>query len=137
MPPTGQCENYVVVTLSNWHKIAHATAERLLQQIYESVCNNSDGATYWLQEVTLVLQLSLDLHKMFTFSCAIDSVDRDEQLACKVQRRLTDAGSEVFVLAAVWKCVQCGDVRLVIDRSLPDRSLPDRNKLQRACARAR
>ena len=137
MPPTDQCENYVVVTLSNWHKIAHATAERLLQQIYESVCNNSDGATYWQQEVTLVLQLSLDLHKMFTFSCAIDSVDRDEQLACKVQRRLTDAGSEVFVLAAVWKRVQCGDVRLVIDRSLPDRSLPDRNMLQRACARAR
>ena len=38
---------------------------------------------------------------MFSFSCAIDSVDRDEKLACKVQRHLTDAGSEVFVLAAV------------------------------------
>ena len=53
------------------------------------------------QEVTLVLQLSLDLHKMFTYSCAIDSVDRNEQLAGKVQLRVTDAGSEVFVLAAV------------------------------------
>ena len=74
---------------------------------------------------------------MITYSFAIDSVDRNEQLAGKVQRRVTDAGSEVFVLAAVWKRVQCGDVRLVIDRSLPDRSLPDRNMLQRACARAR
>ena len=126
-----------MVTLSKWHKIAHATSEHLLQQIYESVCNISDGATYWQQEVTLVLQLSLDLHTIFTFSCAIDSVDRNEQLAGKVKRRVTDAGSEVFVLAAVWKRVQCGDVRLVIDRSLPDCSLPDRNMLQRACARAR
>ena len=81
----------------------------------------------------------------------MDSVDRNEQLAGKVQCRVTEAGSEafvpaavyntfagseVFVLAAVWKRVQCGDVRLVIDRSLPDCSLPDRNMLQRACARA-
>ena len=126
-----------MVTLSNWHKITHATSERLLEQIYESVCNISDGATYWQQEVTLVLQLSLDLNQIFTFSCAIDSVDRDEQLACKDRRPVTDAGSEVFVLAAEPKRVQRGDVRLVIDRSLPDRSLPDRNMLQRACARAR
>ena len=35
---------------------------------------------------------------MFTYSCAIDSVDRNEQLAGKVKLRVTDAGSEVFVL---------------------------------------
>ena len=126
-----------MVILSNWHKIAHATSERLLEQIHESVCNISDGATYWQQGVTLVLQISLDLHKFFTFSCAIDSVDRDEQLAGKDRRPVTDSGSEAFVPAAVWKLVQRRDVRLVIDRSLPDRSLPDRNMLQRACARAR
>ena len=64
----------------------------------------------------------------FTFSCAIDSVDRNEQLAGKDWRRVTEAGSEGFLLAAVPKRVQRGDVRLVIDRSLPDRSLPDRNQ---------
>ena len=123
--------------MSNWHKITHATSERLLEQIYESVCNIIDGATYWQQEVTSVLQLSFDLHKIFTFSCAIDSVDRNEQLAGKDWRRVTEAGSEGFLLAAVPKRVQRGDVRLVIDRSLPDRSLPDRNRLRLACARAR
>ena len=84
-PPTDQCEHYIVITLSNWNKIAHATSERLLQQIYESVCNNSDGATYWQQEVK-----SLSLPQ-----CA----------------------------KRAWR----GDLRLVIDRSLPDR-----NRLRRA-----
>ena len=86
-PPTDQCEHYVVVTLSNWNKIAHATSERLLEQIYESVCNNSDGATYWQQEVTIVLQISFDFHTMFTAWCAIDSVDRNEQLAGRDPRQ--------------------------------------------------
>ena len=100
-PPTDQCEHYIVVTLSNWNKIAHATSERLLEQIYESVCNNSDGATYWQQQVTFVLQISFDFHSMFTAWCAIDRVDRNEQLADRDPRLVTDAGSEAFVLAAV------------------------------------
>ena len=50
---------------------------------------------------------------MFTVWCAIDSVDRNEQLAGKDRHRVTDAGSEAFILAAVSKTHSPGAVHNV------------------------